>query len=92
MDGHGGSRKGSGRKSRAEEMGLPLLVEQVIGDQGKRDLLTKIHEQAKAGSFNHQQLLMQYIYGKPQDKLDVTTGGEKIETKEIIFRNYADQS
>jgi hypothetical protein len=87
--GWGGSRRGSGRKSKAEEMGLPALIEEVIGTQGKRALIEKINEQAKAGSFNHQQLLMQYIYGKPQDDIDITTNGKDIASKEIIFRDYA---
>lgn len=91
-NGHGGTRNNSGRKSRAEEMGLPTLVEQVIGEDGKKTLLEKIFSKAKEGSFLHQQLLMNYIFGKPTDKLDVTSKGDKIETtKEIVFRNYADQ-
>lgn len=87
--GWGGSRRGSGRKSKAEEMGLPALIEEVIGTEGKRALIQKINEQAKGGSFNHQQLLMQYIYGKPQDDIDITTNGKDIASKEIIFRDYA---
>lgn len=70
-------------------MGLPALIEEVIGTEGKRALIQKINEQAKAGSFNHQQLLMQYIYGKPQDDIDITTNGKDIASKEIIFRDYA---
>jgi len=90
-NGHGGRREGAGRASRAEVMGLPMLIEDVIGEVGKRDLIKKIFEQAKGGSFNHQQLLMAYIYGKPQDSVDVTSAGEKIESvKEIVFRDYAE--
>ncbi len=90
-NGHGGKRAGAGRASRAEVMGLPMLIEEVIGEDGKRDLIKKIFAQAKEGSFNHQQLIMAYMYGKPQDHVDVTTGGDKIDgVKEIIFRNYAE--
>lgn len=85
----GGKREGAGRKSKAEEMGLPALIEEIVTETGKRDLIKTIHEKAIAGSFMHAQLLMHYMYGKPQDSLDLTTKGEKIEgTKEIIFRNY----
>lgn len=88
----GGQRAGAGRKTKAEEMGLPLLIENVIGTQGKEDLVRAIFTEAKAGSFQHQQLLMHYMYGKPQDSIDVTTAGEKIESvKEIVFRDYADK-
>ncbi len=86
---NGGARPGAGRKTKAEEMGLPKLIEDVIGDDGKKRLVQKIMQQAEGGSFPHQQLMMHYMYGKPQDHVDVTTGGEKIESvKEIIFRDY----
>jgi hypothetical protein len=91
MAGHGGVRANSGRKSKAEEMGLPELVEAVIGETGKKKLLEKIYKEAtETGSFPHQQLLMNYIYGKPKEKLDVTTAGEKINQTqhEVIFRRY----
>jgi len=65
----GGKREGAGRKTKAEEMGLPKLIEDVIGDTGKKDLIQKIFDKAKTGSFLHQQLLMNYIYGKPTEKL-----------------------
>lgn len=82
MDGRSSNRgkignKG-GRKTKAEELALPMLVEEVIGDEGKKDLLKKIYAQAKKGSFSHQQLLMYYLFGKPSDKLDITTKGNEI--------------
>lgn len=90
--GKGGYRPGSGRKSKAEEMGLPALIEEVIGEEGKKAVIKKLFEKAKDGSYLHAQLLLAYMYGKPQDHVDVTSGGEKIEgaIKEIVFRNYAD--
>jgi hypothetical protein len=88
----GGKREGSGRKSKAEEMGLPALIEEVIGDEGKKLLVKGIFSKAQQGSFLHQQLLMHYIYGKPTDKLDLTSGGNALETiKHVIeFRDYSD--
>lgn len=74
----GGSRKNAGRKSKAEEMGLPALIEDVIGEEGKQTLIQKIFEKAKGGSYLHAQLLMHYMYGKPQDSIDITSGGEII--------------
>jgi hypothetical protein len=78
MAGHGGPRPNSGRKSKAEEMGLPKLIEEVVGEVGKREVIQNIFEKAKGGSFLHAQLLMHYMYGKPQDNLDITSGGEVI--------------
>lgn len=86
----GGFREGAGRKSKAEEMGLPSLIEEVIGEQGKRDIIQKLFEKAKQGSFLHTQLLMHYIYGKPQDHVDITTGGDKVDSvREIVFKDYS---
>lgn len=92
MNGHGGSREGAGRKTKAEEMQLPALIEEVIGDVGKRELITKIYTQAMQGSFAHQQLIMQYTFGKPQDKIDLTSKGNEIFSKEIVLKDYADKS
>jgi hypothetical protein len=72
----GGKREGSGRKSKAEEMGLPALIEEVIGDEGKKLLVKGIFSKAQQGSFLHQQLLMHYIYGKPQDNINVDLEAE----------------
>jgi len=83
MGKNGGKREGAGRKTKAEELGLPMLIEDVIGESGKRDLIKKIFSQAKAGSFNHQQLLMHYSFGKPVEKIK----GE-INTKQIIEVTY----
>lgn len=93
-NGHGGSRDGSGRKSKAEEMGLPKLVEDIIGEEGKKALIGKIYEKALTGSFPHQQMLMFYMFGKPQDHVDLTTGGEKINStlQEVVFKNYGGDS
>lgn len=87
----GGYREGSGRKSKAEEMGLPALIEECIGEEGKRALIEKLYEKARSGSFLHQQLLMHYIFGKPAEKMDVTSGGEKLAgmKHEIIFKDYS---
>lgn len=72
---NGGARPGAGRKTKAEELGLPMLIDEVIGEDGKKELVKAIHEKAKAGSFPHQQLLLAYIYGKPTEthKVDQIT-------------------
>lgn len=67
----GGFRVGGGRKSKAEELGLPKLIEDVIGESGKRQLVEVLFKKAKAGSFPHHQLLMAYTFGKPVEKHDV---------------------
>ena len=87
----GGKREGAGRKSKAEELGLPALVDEVIGEEGKRLIIEKVYVQAKSGSFPHQQMLMQYMFGKPTDKVDLTSNGNTIQDikHEIIFKDYS---
>jgi hypothetical protein len=67
----GGFREGGGRKTKADELGLPKLIEDVIGEVGKKELIQKIFSQAKSGSFPHQQLIMNYSFGKPIEKVEV---------------------
>jgi hypothetical protein len=74
----GGKREGAGRKSKAEELQLSKLIEDVIGEDGKKELISKIYEQSKGGSFPHQQLLMNYMFGKPKEKVDADVLLEQI--------------
>jgi hypothetical protein len=80
-----GTKGKSGRRTKAEELGLPALIEDVIGEAGKKALVKKIYDQGRAGSFPHQQLLMHYMFGKPTDKLDITTKGGKVSLNPIDF-------
>lgn len=75
---NGGKREGAGRKSKAEELGLPALIDEVLGKNGKKDLIEAINKEAKSGSFQHQQLLMAYSYGKPKETKELKV------TKDVI--------
>ena len=67
----GGYRQGAGRKSKAEEMKLPSLLKEVITDSDWKELFTSILHEAKAGSFNHQRLLLEYNFGKPHQRIEL---------------------
>lgn len=86
----GGKREGAGRKTKAEELGLPALIDDCIGEDGKRAIIKKLYEKAKTGSYLHAQLLMAYMFGKPTDKVDVTSNGNTLQDikHEIVFRDY----
>jgi hypothetical protein len=71
----GGARTGAGRKSRAEEMGLQGKL-----DPMEDDFLTSLHKAIKKGNVIAMKLYAEYRYGKPQDSLDITSGGEKLTT------------
>lgn len=85
----GGKREGQGRKPKAVELKLLERMDSVLGADWEDDLLKAAHEQAKKGNFQHLTILLAYKYGKPQDKVDVTTNGKELPTsKEIVFRRY----
>lgn len=87
---NGGARPGAGRKSKAEELKLAETMDLVLGDDWTESVLKAVKREADKGSFQHQALLLAYKFGKPQDKVDVTTNGKDLPTtKEIVFRNYA---
>lgn len=85
----GGARKGAGRKSKAEELKLAEAIDFALGGDWEKELLQKIFTEAKKGSFQHAQLLLAYKYGKPQDKIDLTTKGEKVTGHTVVFKDYS---
>jgi hypothetical protein len=86
---HGGSRANAGRKSKAEELKITERLDAILGENWDKEIFEKIKAEALKGSFQHAQLLVQYRFGKPQDKVDVTTNGKDLPTaKEIVFRDY----
>lgn len=82
----GGHRDGSGRKSKAEEMGLQGKLNPM-----EKSFLTSLHKAIKKGNVIAMKLYAEYRFGKPTDKVDITTGGQKLEQlkHEIIFKDYS---
>lgn len=82
---NGGSRKGAGRKPKAEEQ---KLVEN----------LTPMHSEAikalescvKDNQGWAVKLFFEYFYGKPQQSVDITTKGDKVGTPSINFTDGED--
>ena len=87
-NGHGGVRKGAGRKSKAEELKLlesgKKAIEKVYGSLDNYWL--EIATQSK-DSFPHMKMLTEYLYGKPSEEIDVTSQGEQIQSALISFFN-----
>lgn len=67
----GGKRNGAGRKSKAEEMQLPILMKEVISHEDWKQLFASILHEAKGGSFAHQRLLLEYNFGKPHQRIEL---------------------
>ena len=70
---HGGKRQRSGRKSKAEEQ---QLVERLS------PLEDIAHQKLKAAINDGEQwaikMYFEYMYGRPKQSMDVTTGGDKL--------------
>jgi hypothetical protein len=75
MAGHGGYRKGAGRKPKAVELKAAEKLRAILDDE---TVIEKLAERVQAGDMKAIELWLAYIIGKPTDKLDVTTGGDKI--------------
>ena len=77
---NGGARQGSGRKSKAEEQ---KLIEHLT------PMNSKALAALKKGLDNQEQwsvkLFFEYFYGKPQQRVDVTTNDESLNMPLINF-------
>ncbi len=70
---NGGKREGAGRKPKAEEI---ELIERL---SPMDDLaLQKLKEGVNSGDFKFIQLFMNYRYGRPKEKKDITSNGESL--------------
>lgn len=72
---NGGVRPNSGRRSKAEEMGLPRLLEKCWTQEQREEVIEALHAQAVNGNIPAAQLLLSYAYGKPTEKHEVNAGG-----------------
>lgn len=65
-----------GRRSRAEELGLPRLLEKVVTDSKKLAVMRRLLKIAEEGSGKDSlkaiELLLAYVYGKPTQTVDVS--------------------
>lgn len=77
--GHGGRREGAGRKPKEEEA---KLIERL---SPMDDLaLSKLQEGMEKGEFAYIKMFFEYRFGKPKDKLDVTSNGHTITAIKLV--------
>lgn len=65
---NGGSRKGAGRKPKAEEEKLIELLDKQIN---KEEAITTLKKLIKQGDFKALQLYYNYRFGKPKETKDI---------------------
>lgn len=75
--GNSGGKKGrSGRKSKAEEMGLTALLDKCFTKADREDCIKKLAQDSKSDDFHtrHEarKLLFAYTFGKPAEKHEVS--------------------
>lgn len=80
---HGGSRKGAGRPSKDdEEKAVRLSRAAFESEFGSLDEAfafgTKQIKKGGQHSFNYFKLLLEYAFGKPKDRIDITSGNEPV--------------
>lgn len=71
MGNRGGRRPNSGRKSKAEELGLVATLENCFTVEDREACIRKLAEDCKSGDFHERhesrKLLLAYTYGKPKE-------------------------
>lgn len=86
--GRGGKRHGAGRKSSAVEDNVKVVIQRALDVSGGESAMTevwqKIIEKAKAGSDKHAQILLNYVYGKPVDNINVQGGMVLNFTRKVV--------
>jgi hypothetical protein len=84
----GGKREGAGRKALALEDNVKEVIKKALdqtgGESAMTDVWVKIIEKAKAGSDKHAQILLNYVYGKPVDNINVQGGMILNFTRKIV--------
>jgi hypothetical protein len=68
VKGKGGIKGRSGRKSKAEEMGLASLLDRCWTKADREKCIKSLARQAAAGEIEAVKLLMAYTYGRPTEK------------------------
>lgn len=73
MKARGGKREGAGRKTKVDEQ-MILARLSPLDDLAFKALKTGV----QAGEFAFVKLFFEYRFGKPQDKIDLTTNGNDV--------------
>lgn len=89
---HGGARKGAGRKPKRDEekvikLGMDAIVE-VYGSQ--EEFFIHLATNSKE-SFPHLKLLMEYVYGKPKEKQELSISDETVAVPVISWTKDGSQ-
>ena len=82
-----GGHKNAGRKSKAEEFKLIEKLDKYIDQQKVFETLGNLIEE---GNLKAVEIYLNYYFGKPTEKVDHTTDGEKINNPIVVFGKSKD--
>ncbi len=71
VKGKGGVKGRSGRKSKAEELGLTALLDECWTVDSRKKTIKKLASLANAGNLEAIKILMAYTFGKPKETITV---------------------
>jgi hypothetical protein len=74
-NGHGGKRENGGRLPKSIELKAAEKLRNILDDEF---VIEQLAEKVKSGDMKAIELWLAYIIGKPTDKIDLTSKGEKI--------------
>ena len=83
MSSHGGSRRGAGRKPKADEI---KLIEQMDAIAAPSEAWAALWGKVQEGDTQAIKTWLEYRFGKPKQQLDVTTDGEKLNSVTYITK------
>lgn len=87
-----GNKFGKGATPRAITLRAREFVLQCInGEEGMKLILAKIFAQAKRGSYKHQELIMNYVLGRPVENIKIDAAyGKSMLTSPTVVKIIAD--
>jgi hypothetical protein len=74
-NGHGGARKGGGRRTKANEI---AIIKQMDAVANPKDAWRRLWKKCEEGDLQAIKAWLNYRFGMPKQNLDVTTDGDKI--------------
>ena len=78
-----GAKGRSGRKSKAEEMGLVALLNKCWTATDREKCIRSLAANANAGDMDSIKLLLSYTFGKPKETVDMKQSGHI----EVVYVN-----
>ena len=82
MAGKGGYRENAGRKSKAEELAIPELMQSVLPNEV---VIEKLAALVKDGELRAIQIWLEYLIGKPKQSTDITSNGQTVTLPPLNF-------